>query len=134
MRKAQLAATATKTSRRPTGPAHADSPAPNMIEMKRRASSISTLSHLFHPTDEKAKQCNKCHVKFSPRWWAAEIVGPDEDKLLCHKCHWTAVRGTGNGEGLSEPGKDIDGNRDGMRDSLQNGMDRIQDPRVEIRV
>jgi hypothetical protein len=127
MRKAQLAATATKTSRRPAGPTHADSPIPSMLEMKRRASSISTLSHLLHPMDEKVKECDKCHVKFSPRWWPAGIIaGPDEDKLLCHKCHWNIIRGAGNGEGLSG------GSTNGINDTFPNGMDRIQDPRVEI--
>jgi len=128
MRKAQLAATATKTSRRPAGPAHADSPVPSMFDMKRRASSISTLSHLLHPMEEKVKQCDKCHVKFSPKWWPAGIAGPNEDKLLCHKCHWNTLRGPGNGNGSGER------TTNGVNDTLSNGVNRAQDPRVQIAV
>lgn len=78
--------------------------------------------------EEKVKQCDKCHVKFSPRWWPAGIGGLDEDKLLCHKCHWNAIRGTGNGNSLSEQ------TSNGMDDALPNGVDRMQDSRVEIAV
>src|ERR1700676_3198729 len=81
MRKAQLAATATRTSRRPNG--WNDSPAP-MQDQRRRASSISALSYLqqFSDGEVKIKQCGKCHVKFSPIWWPAET----DISFLCQKC------------------------------------------------
>ena len=90
MRKAQLTATATKTSRRPNH--HTGSPTPSSLAdlSKRRASSISTVSQIWQP--HEIKQCDHCHVKFSPVWWPV-----DSDKLLCHKCHWNIVR-NGNGE------------------------------------
>ena len=87
MRKAQLVATATKTSRKVTTTAHAESPTPNLHDPKRRASSISTLSHILPFNDERPKQCNQCQVRFSPKWWLQKPEG-DEEVLLCHKCHW----------------------------------------------
>jgi len=88
MRKAQLAATATKTSRRTNLPGHAESPALNALDYaKRRASSISTLSNVFQPLEEKVKQCSNCRVKFSPKWWSQKSE-TEEEILLCHKCHW----------------------------------------------
>ena len=90
MRKAQLAATATKMFRRPNGPTHSGSPMPNIQEIqKRRASSITSISHLLHPLEEKVKQCDKCRVKFTPIWWSLEnSAGGKDGRLLCHKCHW----------------------------------------------
>jgi hypothetical protein len=87
MRKAQLAATATKTSRKATTTNYAESPTPNLLDPRRRASSISILSHIIPHTEEKLKQCNECQVKFSPKWWTQEMEG-GEEVLLCHKCHW----------------------------------------------
>jgi hypothetical protein len=103
MRKAQLAATATKTSRRPNGLHHADSPAPGAtLDLKRRASTMSTLSHLLHPTED-VRQCDKCHIKFSPKWWPVAETELDEEKVLCHKCHWkiAAQNGHKNEEDLA---------------------------------
>jgi hypothetical protein len=125
MRKAQLAATATKTSRRPIGPAYATSPAPSMQDQpKRRASSISTTSQFLPQVEEKMKQCHKCHVKFSPIWWPADkSQEPGDSKILCHKCHWAIVQVNGkvNGDDSSE-------------NSLPNGTDRVQGSRVGIAV
>jgi hypothetical protein len=97
MRKAQLVATATKMSRRQTGPAHSSSPVPGIPDqLKRRVSEISTMSQLLQQADEKVKRCEKCHVRFSPIWWPVEHgkdVNLDEHKLLCHKCHWGIIHG-----------------------------------------
>src|SRR5271155_1913550 len=124
MRKAQLAATATKTSRRQNGPAHAVSPAPSLLDnSRRRASSISTMSQFLQQVEEKVKQCDKCHVKFSPMWWP---MGSEEDKLLCHKCHWGVVHASGNVNG--------DGSTNGNDKVLPNGIDKIQDFCVGIAV
>ena len=125
MRKAQLAATATKTSRRQIGPAHAGSPAPSITDqLKRRASEISTMSQLLLQAEEKVKQCEKCHVRFSPIWWPVEHgEGVDERKLWCHKCHWGIINGgigVVNGDG-----------RSGKENPLPNG---IQDTYVGIAV
>jgi hypothetical protein len=110
MRKAQLAASATKTSRRPNGMA-TDSPGPNFPDhLKRRASSIST-SHVQQSVDgEKIKQCGRCHVNFSPIWWPAE----SEDSVLCHKCHWGIARGIVNGDS---------GTEDDGHNAMSNGVD-----------
>ena len=110
MRKAQLAATATKTSRRPNGLAYADSPAPSIpYDLKRRASSISTLSHLLHPAEDK-RQCDKCQVEFSPKWWSRN--GSDEDKVWCHKCHWRTH---------------IQRNHEALEPIVWNGSNKVQD-------
>src|SRR5271163_2268372 len=85
MRKAQLAATATKTSRRQNGPAHTGggSPAPSIQEIqKRRASSITSISHLLYPVEDKVKQCDKCRVKYSPIWWPVDGDLGEEDGRL----------------------------------------------------
>jgi hypothetical protein len=102
MRKAQLAATATKTSRRQNGPGHGGSPAPSIQEIqKRRASSITSISHLLHPVEEKVKQCDKCRVKYSPIWWPMDGRSAEEGgRLLCHKCHWGVQRANGHVNGF----------------------------------
>jgi hypothetical protein len=124
MRKAQLAATATKTSRRPNGATFAISPAPSSQDFsKRRASSISTLSQLLQP-EEKVKQCEKCHVKFSPMWWPADSKEPDEHRVLCHKCHWSIIHGNTSVKGA--------GSTEGNGRSLLNGVNGIQGPHVGL--
>ena len=57
---------------------------------KRRASSITSISHLVHPqVEEKVKQCDNCRVKYSPIWWPmGGGLGEEDGRLLCHKCHW----------------------------------------------
>jgi hypothetical protein len=103
MRKAQLAATATKASRRPNGLHHADSPGPGAThDLKRRASTMSTVSHLLYSTED-VRQCDKCHIKFSPKWWPVAETERDEEKVLCHKCHWsTAVQNEERNGDLAE--------------------------------
>jgi hypothetical protein len=84
MRKAQLAATATKTSRKQAlSLPHTASPPPSLPDLtKRRNSEISLISS--YPSSEgKVKACEKCRVRFSPFWW------PWEGRVLCHKCHWS---------------------------------------------
>lgn len=119
MRKAQLAATATKTSRRQICPALSSSPAPGVPDqLKRRGSETSTMSQLLQQAEEKIKQCEKCHVRFSPRWWpAAHGEDIDEHTLLCHKCHWGIIIHGENGvvnvdEGLREEGSLANGIQD----------------------
>ena len=124
MRKAQLSATATKTSRRQIGPAHSGSPAPSIPDQpKRRGSEISTVSQLLQ-AEEKVKQCEKCHVRFSPVWWPVEHGEEvDEHKSVCHKCHWGIIHGGNgivNGDGGSR-----------QENLLSNG---IQDTRAGIAV
>ena|SRR5271163_3005998 len=95
MRKAQLAATATKTSRRH----HASSPPPGFLDpWPRRASSISNISQMWQPLD--LRRCHDCYIGFSPVWWPIE-----HDRLLCHKCHWSTVRNA-NGENGSQSRED----------------------------
>ena len=123
MRKAQLAATAAKISRKQIGLTHSGSPAPSIPDqLKRRGSEISTMSQLLQQAEEKVKQCEKCHVRFSPIWWPVEHgKDVDEHKLLCHKCHWGIIHGGNsvvNGDG---------GSRE--KNSLTNG---IQDTRVGV--
>src|SRR5208282_3529518 len=111
MRKAQLAATATKTSRRQMGTVQSTSPAPIMPDqLKRRASEISTMSQFLQQAEEKVKQCEKCHVKYSPIWWPMDHMQDFErDRLLCHKCHWdifhgnTIVKGNSSTNGTENP-------------------------------
>lgn len=121
MRKAQLAASATKTSRRPNGTT--DSPGPNFPDhLKRRASSIST-SHVQQSVDgEKGKQCGQCRVKFSPIWWPAES---GVESVLCHKCHWGITQGaTVNGDS---------GKEDSGHNTMSNGVG-ISSPHAGIAV
>lgn len=88
MRKAQLAATATKTSRR-NYPAHGVSPTPGLIHdpLKRGPSSISTITQLVPTAEEKQKSCGKCDVKYSPVWWPRSQMLQDAS-VLCHQCNW----------------------------------------------
>ena len=89
MRKAQLAATATKTSRKPAPSLHTASPPPNLPDLqKRRTSEISSISTFYPASEEKIKQCEKCRVRFSPVWWPLE---GDDGRVLCHKCHWSLI-------------------------------------------
>lgn len=126
MRKAQLVATATKTSRRLNGPPPTISPAPSLQDhSKRRASSISTMSQLLQG-EEKPKQCEKCQVKFSPMWWPVDDKESDELRVLCHKCHWVVIHGKVNVNGT--------GNTKGNQVGLLNGIDGIQGPRMSIEV
>jgi hypothetical protein len=118
MRKAQLAATATKTSRRPNGVGDPDGYAD---PLRRRASSISTLSHVHPEGEVKVKQCDKCHVKFSPIWWPAD----SEEGVLCHKCHWAMKRGNVNGNGIVKENAS-------ENVVLSNGVDGGQSPHVSI--
>ena len=75
------------------------------------------MSQLLQQAEEKIKQCEKCHVRFSPRWWpAARGEDIDEHTLLCHKCHWGIIHGE-NGvvnvdEGLREEGSLANGIQD----------------------
>lgn len=131
MRKAQLAATATKTSRRQIGPAHSHSPAPSMPDQfKRRPSEISMMSQFQQQLEEKVKQCEQCHVKYSPIWWPMDHGQElDDQNLLCHQCHWGIVHGNDvvNGDsGLRANGT--------AENSLPNGIDEVQDARVSIAV
>jgi len=99
MRKAQLAATATKTSRRQTH--HASSPPPNLLDpWIRRASSISTASQMWQPLE--MKKCMNCNVGFSPVWWP--IHGSVQSRWLCHKCHWMTANGENHSNTLEEKG------------------------------
>jgi hypothetical protein len=126
MRKAQLAATATKTSRRQNGQhAHSGSPAPSMSDQyKRRVSEISTTSQFIQQAEEKTKQCEKCRVKFSPFWWLVDPNQESDDRTqLCHKCHWVLVHGKSVING--------DVKREG---SLPNGINRSHDTRVSIAI
>lgn len=128
MRKAQLAATATKTSRRQNHPTHSGSPAPSMSDQfKRRASEISTMSQLLQ-AEEKIKQCEKCHVKYSPIWWPIDHMqeSDERNKLLCHKCNWGIIHAKSVVNG--------DGSASGKETSLTNGIEGVQDPRVGIAV
>jgi hypothetical protein len=116
MRKAQLAATATKTSRRQIGFTYSGSPPPGIPDqLKRRPSEMSTISQLLQPAEEKVKQCENCHVRFSPIWWpVGHGKTVDEHKLLCHKCHW----------GIIHDGNSVVNGDGGSReeDSLANGV------------
>jgi hypothetical protein len=119
-------ATATKTSRRLNGPTLAISPAPSsQDQLKRRASSISTMSQLLH-VEEKVKQCEKCQVKFSPIWWPADNKETDEHRVLCHKCHWGIIHGSTNINGT--------GKTEGNGSGLLNGINGIQGSRIGIAV
>lgn len=128
MRKAQLAATATKTSRKQMGIVQSSSPAPSMPDqLKRRASEISTMSQLLQQAEEKVKQCEKCHVKYSPIWWPMDHMQDlEEHRLLCHKCHWVIVHGNTvvNGNSII----------DGTENPLANGIDDVQDTPMGIAV
>ena len=126
MRKAQLAATATKTSRRQNGAhAHSGSPAPSMSDQyKRRASEISATSQLIQQVEETTKQCEQCRVKFSPYWWPVDVKQESNNrKLLCHKCRWVIVHGKSVING--------DVKREG---SLPNGINRSHDTHVSIAI
>ena len=91
MRKAQLTATATKTSRRTVHNNSADSPAPSVVDLlKRRMSNVSVMSHGMNVGEERITQCSKCAGRFSPKWWCVD--GSDDD-VLCHKCYWRENHG-----------------------------------------
>jgi hypothetical protein len=119
MRKAQLTATATKTSRRISTLNHANSPAPNgsdQTKLVRRASTISTISQCAYSAEEKLKSCDKCQIKFSPKWWPLETaLEGDELKLLCQKCHW----------GFDRAKRDVNG--EFSKTGLFNGVDSVED-------
>jgi len=93
MRKAQLAATATKTSRKLVPSLHTASPPPNLPDLqKRRTSEISSTSAFYPSSEEKIKQCEKCRVRFSPVWWSLK---GDDGRVLCHKCQWGLIHNAG---------------------------------------
>jgi hypothetical protein len=98
MRKAQLAATATKTSRHQKHqPTTTASPPPSLPDGKRRPSELSSNSGFGVPAVESA--CEQCRVRFSPVWWDSEDGG-----VLCHKCHWGKTHGAGEGVNGQEGG------------------------------
>src|SRR5579862_2560115 len=113
MRKAQLAATATKTSRKANAP-NADSPTPTIPDPRRRASSISTFSHILPSSEEKVKECRECRVKFSPKWWPQNSEA-GEEVLFCHKCHW---RLTYSGNDVNSNGKENEASGKAIPDGL----------------